>query len=114
MTEQIKLTATLSAWVDPKYSLRDFTEALAKGNKELALSQAQYYGGPDKERFSDSVKVGTAEITLTVVSRDEITSNAVAALKIKLEQERAKWLQTQAEILEQISKFQALTFEAAA
>lgn len=114
MAEQIKLTATLACWVSTEYSLRGFTDAVAKGNHMAALGCVHFYGPPDREKFSDSTKVGTAEITMTVVSRDELTNNAVKALKATLEQERAKWLQKQAEILEQISKFQALTFEAPA
>lgn len=112
MAEQIKLTATLSAWVGSEYSFRDFMQALEKGDRLEALNCVHFYGPPEREKFSDSTKVGTAEITMTVVSRDELTTNAVKALKATLEQERAKWLQKQAEILEQISKFQALTFEA--
>lgn len=114
MAEQIKLTATLSAWAHTQYSLREFTEEVAKGNGRTAIEKAAFYFGPDEDTFCDYTKVGTAEITLNVVSRDDLTSNAVAALKATLEQERAKWLQKQAEILEQISKFQALTFEAPA
>lgn len=114
MAEQIKLTATLSAWVGSEYSFRDFMRALERGDQLEALNCVHFYGAEDQEKFSDSTKVGTAEITMTVVSRDELTTNAVKALKATLEQERAKWLQKQAEILEQISKFQALTFEAPA
>ena len=113
MAEQIKLTATLSAWVGSEYSFRGFMQALERGDQLEALNCVNFYGAQDKEKFSDATKVGIAEITLTVVSRDELTTNAVKALKATLEQERAKWLQKQAEILEQISKFQALTFEPA-
>ena len=69
MAEQIKLTATLACWVSTEYSLRDFTDAVAKGNHMAALGCVNFYGPPDREKFSDSTKVGTAEITMTVVSR---------------------------------------------
>lgn len=112
MAEQIKLTATLSAWVDADYGIRNLVHALSSGNTKNAFDSLTFYGDADREKFCDYAKVGTAEITLTLVAKDEITANAVKALHAKLEQARAEWLQKQAEILEQISKFQALTFEA--
>jgi hypothetical protein len=114
MTEQIKLTATMSAWADADYGIRNLVDALSSGNTDHVFNNCYFYGNAERKAFSDYAKVGTAEITLTLVAKDEITANAVKALHAKLEQARAEWLAKQAEIMEQISKFQALTFESPA
>ena len=57
--------------------------------------------------------IGTAEVTVTLHSSDEIVQNQIAALQAQLQDARAQAHQAEQAILERISKLQALTYEPA-
>jgi hypothetical protein len=55
--------------------------------------------------------VGTAEVTVTLHSSDEIVQNQITALQTQLQDARAQAHLAEQAILERISKLQALTYE---
>lgn len=57
--------------------------------------------------------IGTAEVTVTLHSSDEIVQNQIASLQTQLQDARAQAHKAEQAILEKISKLQALTYEPA-
>lgn len=113
MDNPIKITATRSVWLSPHDKPASLLDAVSRGNHAAVCDMLTIYGNTDRESFCDYAKVGTAEVTIHLLPADQQTRAAVAALQAKLEQERAEWLRKQAAILAEISKLQALTYEAA-
>ena len=114
MNEPITITATVAAWVGCDYSQRDLMTAIERGNSIAAVNALVLWGDPPKKDFGDYIRVGEAEVTVTLIPRNEQAALMVKALQDKLEEERGKWLERQQAILNEISKLQALTYEAAA
>lgn len=113
MSEPITVTTTVAAWLqNSEYSGRpqDLIAALEKGDPVAVVNMLVLYGSPAKEKFSDYVRVGEADVTVRLLPRDEQTRLALASLNAKLEQLRGAYLQRQQEIMEQISKLQALDY----
>lgn len=114
MSEPITVTAHCAVWLtNSEYSGRpqDLVEALQKGDPVRVVNMLQFYGEAEREKFADYVKVGEAEITMRLVSRDDQTRLALEALNAQLQKLRAAYMQRQQEIMEQISNLQALTNE---
>lgn len=115
MNKPITITATVAAWVTPGYQQRELMRAVEKRNGVTAVNAVALWGPPEATEFgSDYTRIGEAEVTLRLLPRDEQTRLAVTALQRKLEEERAAWLTRQQQILEEISKLQAITFDAEA
>lgn len=116
MSEPVTVTITQSAWLHNGYGCNpnDLIDALARGDTKALSRMLHYYGGPDQEKFGDYTKVGTAEVTIQFLPRDEQVRLAVAALNEKLNKARSEWLTTQQQIMEQINKLQALDYVEAA
>lgn len=111
MNEPLTITATVAAWL-PTYSTpRDLMDALASGDTMKAVNALQFYGDPSREKFAEYIRVGEADITVRLVSRDEQTRIALEALNAQLQKLRAAYMERQQEILSEISKLQALTNE---
>lgn len=116
MNEPITVTATVSVWLhtsESGYKPAQLTAALEAGRAVDAVNMLSFYGPADKQTFFDCVKVGEADITMRLISRDEQTRLALADLNAKLQKLRAAYQQRQSEILAEISKLQALTNEVA-
>lgn len=114
MSEPITVTATVSAWLHTtEYSGRpqDLVTALEKGDPVAVVNMISFYGPATKETFADCTRIGEADITLRLISRDEQTRLALASLNAQLQKLRAAYQQRQQEILTQISNLQALTNE---
>lgn len=58
--------------------------------------------------------IGTAEVTVTLHSADEVVQNQISALQAQLQKQRAEAYRAEQAILERISKLQAITYEPAA
>jgi hypothetical protein len=111
----ITVTATVSVWLNnSEYSRsrpQDLVAALERGDPLAVVNAVAFYGPADKEKFSDCIKVGVADITMRLISRDEQTRMALEGLNEQLQKLRAAYQERQQEILTQISKLQAITFE---
>lgn len=67
----------------------------------------------DDAKVDDYTQIGTAVVTVTLHSDEVVHQKQLADLKDKLEEVRAENQQRENAILDQISKLQALTFQAA-
>lgn len=114
MDEPVTVTATMAVWLhNSEYTGRpqDLMTALERGDAISAINMLSFYGPTSKEKFSDAIRVGEADITVRLISRDEQTRIALASLNEQLQKLRAAYQQRQQEIMQQISKLQALTNE---
>lgn len=114
MSQPITITATVAAWVSAGYNQKDLLAAIEGGNNIAAINAAALWGNPDIKTFGDYIRIGEADVTLRLVPRDEQVQLAVAALQKQLDADRAKWLTRQQQILAEISKLQAIGYEAPA
>lgn len=110
MNQPITVTATVAAWLASSYSPTELLDRIARGDAIGAVEKLAFYRPVDAEAFGDWVRVGDAQVTVTLLPRDEQVSRAVAMLKQQLEQARAEWLTKQQEIMTSISKLQALEY----
>lgn len=108
------INTLVAVWAFKGYGIRDLLNALEKGDSLKAVQALSFYGPPDLEEFSDWIRVGEAEVTLHLVSRDEQVSLAVQALQNQLAEERVKWHERQEAILAEISKLSAIEYVAEA
>lgn len=111
MKEPITITATVAAWLYSFNTPTDLLAAVESGNGQRVASMLTYYGAPDQERFGEHTRVGEADITLRLIPRDEQVQVAVQKLREKLDKLRAAYLTAQQEVLEQISKYEAIAYE---
>lgn len=114
MNAPVTISATVGAWLSPTYTPADLLDAINnEKRKDRLVGQVIAYSNNKMDEHCNWTRVGTAEITVTLVSRDEVVSEAVKALQKQLEEERAESMQRQNAILDRISKLSALTFDAA-
>jgi hypothetical protein len=113
MDKPITITATVAAWLPAHKKPHELVDLLKAGDATRLAGSLWYYGAPDKAAFGDWTRVGEADITLRLLSEDEQVRMAVSGLQRQLEEARAAWLTKQQEILAEISKLQALSFEPA-
>jgi hypothetical protein len=111
--QPITITATVACWV-AKYSQRDLTNCMESGDGVAATNALVFYGKPERETFSDYLRVGEADITVRLIPHDEQNRLMVKALQEQLTEERLKWHQRQESILAEISKYSALEYVAEA
>lgn len=111
----VTITATLAAWLPSYQKPHELAAAIDKGDMVRAAGMLWLYGAPGEKRdFSDHVLVGEADVTVRLIPRDEQVRMAVDALQQQLEQARAAFHAKQQEILAEINKLQAITFDAEA
>jgi len=109
MNAPITITATVGAYLPDHTSPVRVLDALNDPAKHAHLvGSTLFYAAHDMSKTW--MRVGDAEITLTLAPRDEQVAAAVKALQGQLEKERAEFMRKQQEILEQLSKVQALEF----
>lgn len=65
------------------------------------------------DSFDGYTQIGTATVTVELYTENEIAAGQLAALNKQLQEVRAENQQRENAILDQISKLQALTFQAA-
>lgn len=113
MNEPITVTATVAAWLHGGYGSmpHDLIAAIEKGDSVRAVNMVALWGSPDNDSFGEYARVGEADVTLRLLPRDEQMRLAVQALNEKLNDLRARYMQAQQQILDQISSLQALTNE---
>lgn len=111
--KHIEVKATVACWItNSVYGQREFRDALDRSDSVAIADSIIFYGAPDKDKFGEYVRIGEADVTMRFIPKDEQTRIAVQALQTQLAEERVKWHQRQESILAEISKLQALTFEA--
>jgi hypothetical protein len=110
MNAPITFTATMACWISKGYNQRRLLDAMENGNAVEAINAMTIYGAADKKDFSDSIRVGEADVTVRVIPKDEQTALAVQALQQQLAEERVKWHQRQEAILAEISKLSAIEY----
>lgn len=109
MAKQIKITATVGAYMTGHRNPAELVEACENPDMhtELIGSILTYSAWDMSKTWA---RVGDAEITVTLASKDEQVAAAITALRGQLDKERAKFLQLQSEIMDRISKLQAIEF----
>jgi hypothetical protein len=104
---QIKITATVGAYLTNHRSPDQLLTACENPEAHTQLiGNILTYSAHDMSSLW--TRVGDAEITVTLGSKDEQVAAALKALRGQLDEARAEWLQKQNEILERINKLQAL------
>jgi hypothetical protein len=108
MSKPITITATVDAWLT---STTDTMDKLlsAKDSKEV-VSRLGFSNWNMAKGTYPWVKVGTAEVTVTLLPRDEIVAVQTKVLQDELQKERADSQMRQNAILDRISKLQALEY----
>jgi hypothetical protein len=111
----LTITTTRAVWLNQYHTPDELMKYLERGEGGRASDILTTYGPPEMEKFGEGyTRIGEADITYRLLPRDEQAALAVASLNRKLEELRAAYLQKQQEIMEQISKLQAITYEAEA
>lgn len=108
-----KISATLNAYVRSAWRLQSFRDHMQRGDQTEAVDAMVFCAG-DCDHLDGWTRVGEAEISVTLRPADEVTASMVQALRAQLDAERAKFMQRQSEILEQINKLSALEYVEAA
>lgn len=107
--EGTTFTATVGVWLNEFTTISDLAAYVERGEHQRAIARLCLWGAPDKDDFgSGYTRVGTADVTVHLMPRDMQARVAVAQLNAKLEKLREDFRNRQAEILAEISKFQAL------
>lgn len=103
----MQVTYKASAYLDLSFnSLKEFADG--RGTPVLCeLGGSSYFEGQGYSR------IGTATVTVELHTENEIAANQLASLQKQLQEVRAENQQRENAILDQISKLQALTFQAA-
>lgn len=105
----ITITYSAPAWLASHYTVDDFLARIRDG-KPVGDMLTLWSWDLSKGDYPYTA-VGDADVTLRIFSRDVMVTSQIEALKGQLDAERAKWLTKQQEILDRISKLQALTNE---
>ena len=110
----ITLTATVPAWFtspESAYMRNALRCAIEKDDGVAVVNKLSFFapfgGGKAPSTW---VLMGEADITVRLHSRDEMVRAEVQALNAQMEAARAAFQAKQAEILERISKLQALDY----
>lgn len=111
MNAPITITATLPAWITSTRSVDRILGYVQSGKHQQAAADMFFCSG-DMDKGSDPwVRVGEADITVRLVSKDTLVQNQLQTLQAELDHARAEWLTKQQQLLERISNLQALTNE---
>lgn len=101
-----KITATVPVYAGSHlWPIEHLRELAERGEHERLVRRVMLH---DMSDAPDYVLCGTAEVTVTLMSPSETAAAEVAALNAQLDAARAEFQEKQAEILERISKLQAL------
>lgn len=99
--------ATASIYLSPYSSMDADDLQTADSLRSLTVWESAY------DAPKDYTLVGSAEVTVTIASRDQIMNNKVDSLRAELERDRADSQQRQNALIRKISELEALTYEPA-
>jgi hypothetical protein len=111
MNNPITITATLPAWVTSSRRVSAMLDAVKDGKHQAAAEDMYFTASEMDKGDSPWTRVGEADVTVRLFSRDELVTSQLRTLQNELDHARAEWLTKQQALLEQISKLQALTNE---
>lgn len=111
MSNPIIVTATMPAWVTHDNAVGRVIRYVQEGKHQEAAEEMSFYTGDMDKGSNPWIRVGMAEVTVTLQSKDEMVTNQLRAVQNELDHARAEWLTKQQALLERISKLQALTNE---
>lgn len=112
MSTPITFTGTVKVWTTSKWrDISYVTDCLAQGKTEELVSKLTYTNR-DMSDTEEWVEVGVAAITVTLHPKDDIVAKQLDGLNAQLQKVRAENQQRENAILDQISKLQAITYEA--
>ena len=111
MNEQIKITATSVAWATCGRTLERMLRQLKEGDNQEAVNEMSFSNYEMDGGSHPWIRVGEAEITVTLHAQDEMVASQLRGLQAELNHARAEWLTKQSAIMDRISKLQALTNE---
>lgn len=114
MNNAIQISATTTAWLASWRSVDDLMDGLKNGDYQKIVDYLSYASWDMARGENPYTEIGQATITVSIMPRDQLAAAQVKALKKELENERAKFMERQAEILEQINKLQAIEYVAEA
>ena len=110
----ITISATTAVWM---YSgsggarINTLMANIERGEHLEAINSLSFYGSPEREAFGDSyVRVGEAQVTVTLIPRDEQTRMAVEGLNKRLAKLRAEYHRAEQALLRDISKLSAIEY----
>lgn len=108
--QPITITGTIPAWLTGTHYTLDKVMREEKDPAEL-LSRLGFSNYDMDSGSHPWVKVGSAEITVTLFPQEEVVAEQVKVLNAELQRERAESQVRQNGILDRISKLQALSFD---
>jgi hypothetical protein len=114
MNEPITITATLPAWLPNFQPLDRMLSHLKAGNSNAVADMLTYTDNDMGTGRDPYALVGEATITVRLMPHDALTAARINSLQRELEAGRAEWMERQQQIMERISKLQALTNEVSA
>lgn len=112
MKTPVKITGTSKVWTTSKYFNIDYVHDLLNEGKTQSAMNLLNFINSNMSDYEDWVEVGSAEITVTLISRDEAVANELDGLNTQLQKVRAENQQRENAILDRISKLQALEWTA--
>jgi hypothetical protein len=99
----------LAEWQTKNSSAGAMLRDIATG--KLHVSEPLLFPPNYKPFTSEYIKIGTAEIVLSLVAPDEVVADEIRALQASLEAMRVEHHRAQQALLNRISKLQAITFD---
>lgn len=109
----MKIEATINAFINFDYKVRNFFDALTDGEQDKAINQLSY-AGDHMIGYEGWVHVGTARISVDVLPLASIQMGQLDALKAELQKVRAENQKRENAILDAISKLTAIAYESEA
>lgn len=104
----MKITATISAWMNLEYSEVDRLQDHIKNDRhDKAVGMPVYC----QFQLKGYTQIGTAEITLELFPQDVMNGNQLNALKEELQSVRAENQKRENALIDRISKLQAIGYE---
>lgn len=113
MNAPITLTGTVDVWLTSSFDSLEKIVKVSESDPAAALSMLGYASHDMSTGQYPWARIGTAEVTVSFVSREEATAGQLKVLQHELAEARAAWMTKQQGILERINKLQALTNEVA-
>jgi hypothetical protein len=106
----VKFTATVPVWITSTGTIEEVLRLIEQDRTEGAVNCLQFYAGEMSKGEYPSTRVGMADIAVTLDPKDQLTRNALETLNNELAAARASFMSKQAEIMERISKLQAIEY----
>jgi hypothetical protein len=107
--EQIKITGTVGAYLTSSYAIECFQRAMKEGKHDEAVDELSF-SRIDMSAIDRWIRVGDAQITLTMLPSLNLVNEQVRNLEAMLQEERAESMKRQQALLAQISKLQAIEY----